>query len=140
MTTKTQQHDTLQTIERYYGCFNDGDHAGLLALLDEHVAHDINQGGREVGIEAFARFLKRMDAHYQERVVDLVVMASPDGTRGAAEFRILGRYLRTDDGLPEARGQNYDLPVGAFFSLDAGRITRVSNYYNLQDWIAQVNA
>lgn len=130
--------NALQTIERYYACFNANDHEGMLALLDEAVQHDINQGGREVGKDAFARFLKRMDHHYQERVVDLVVMASTDGRRGAAEFRILGRYLRTDDGLPDADGQTYDLPVGAFFALADSRITRVSNYYNLQDWIRQV--
>lgn len=131
--------DTLQLIDRYYACFNAGDHAGMLDLLDTDVVHDVNQGGREVGREAFARFLKRMDAHYQERVADLVVLTSADGTRAAAEFRILGRYLRTDEGLPEARGQSYDLPVGAFFAVAHGRITRVTNYYNLQDWIAQVN-
>ncbi|MBK8285956.1 MAG: nuclear transport factor 2 family protein [Ahniella sp.] len=140
MSAMTPHHFALNAVERYYACFNDGDHAGMLALLADDIAHDINQGKRETGREAFARFLKRMDAHYQERVVDLVVMASEDGSRAAAEFRILGRYLRTDEGLPEARGQNYDLPVGAFFALADGHITRVSNHYNLQDWIAQVHA
>lgn len=127
-----------QTIERYYACFNANDHEGMLSVLAEQVQHDINQGGSEIGKDAFRQFLKRMDHHYQERVVDLVVMASADGRRGAAEFRILGRYLRTDDGLPEANGQTYDLPVGAFFALEHGLITRVSNYYNLKDWISQV--
>jgi hypothetical protein len=32
------------------------------------------------------------------------------------------------------------VPGGAFFEIDDGRIARVSNYYNLQDWIAQVQA
>jgi hypothetical protein len=30
------------------------------------------------------------------------------------------------------------LPGGAFFEIENGFITRVTNYYNLQDWIAQV--
>jgi len=131
--------DTATLIERYYAAFNANDGAGMLALLSDDVIHDINQGAREVGRDAFGRFLKRMDAHYEERVADLVVMTSAEGSRAAAEFRILGRYLRTDEGLPEARGQTYDLPVGAFFAVAHGRITRVSNYYNLQDWIAQVH-
>lgn len=130
--------NALNTIERYYACFNANDHEGMLALLHDEVSHDINQGDTERGKAAFARFLKRMDHHYQERVVDLVVMQSGDGTRAAAEFRILGRYLRSDDGLPDANGQTYDLPVGAFFALEHGLITRVTNYYNLKDWIAQV--
>ncbi len=43
-------------------------------------------------------------------------------------------------GLPEARGQTYELPVGAFFEIRDGKVARVTNYYNLNDWIAQVGA
>jgi hypothetical protein len=32
------------------------------------------------------------------------------------------------------------LPAGAFFELKDGKISRVTNYYNLNDWIAQVGA
>jgi steroid delta-isomerase-like uncharacterized protein len=65
-------------------------------------------------------------------------MQSPDGTRAAAEFVVHGEYLATDEGLPEATGQTYTLPAGAFFEVVGGRIARVSNYYNLPDWLAQV--
>ena len=41
-------------------------------------------------------------------------------------------------GLPPARGQRYVLPGGAFFEIEKGCITRVTNYYNLQDWVRQV--
>ena len=41
-------------------------------------------------------------------------------------------------GLPSASGQAYRLRVGAFFEVADGRILRVSNHYNLADWIAQV--
>ena len=54
------------------------------------------------------------------------------------EFTVLGTYLNTDEGLPEARGQTYRLPGGAFFELRAGKVARISNYYNLQDWLTQV--
>jgi len=40
--------------------------------------------------------------------------------------------------LPPANGQKYVLPGGAFFDIRGGKIARVTNYYNLQDWIAQV--
>ena len=59
--------------------------------------------------------------------------------RAAAEFVVNGVYLQTDDGLPEARGQTYVLPAGTFFTLRDGRIQRVTTYYNLADWIAQVS-
>jgi hypothetical protein len=32
------------------------------------------------------------------------------------------------------------LPAGAFLEVAGGRITRITTYYNLQDWLAQVGA
>jgi len=67
-------------------------------------------------------------------------MSSDDGARGAAEFVVNGQYLVTDEGLPEANGQTYVLPAGAFFEIRDGKVARISNTYNLNDWIAQVGA
>jgi len=69
----------------------------------------------------------------------MVVMASADGLRAAAEFVVLGEYIKTDEGLPAANGQKYKLPAGAFFEIRANKVARITNYYNLQDWIAQVS-
>jgi steroid delta-isomerase-like uncharacterized protein len=49
-----------------------------------------------------------------------------------------GEYLADDEGLPPAKGQTYVLPAGAFFEIEGGKLMRISNYYNLNDWIAQV--
>jgi len=46
----------------------------------------------------------------------------------------------TDEGLPEAKGQRYSLPAGSFLTLRDGRITRITTYYNLADWMRQVSA
>ncbi len=89
---------------------------------------------------AFAEFYAHMNHAYKETLTDIVVFAADDGTRGAAEFVVNGRYLKTDPGLPEARGQTYVLPAGSFFSLKDGKISRVTTCYNLQDWIRQVSA
>jgi steroid delta-isomerase-like uncharacterized protein len=125
-------------LRRYYAAFNAADWPAMLDCLTEDVAHDVNQGARESGRPAFAAFLARMERCYRERVEDLVVMLSPDGSRGAAEFNIHGTYLVADEGLPPAHGQGYVLPVGAFFEIRGGRIARVTNYYNLQDWLRQI--
>ena len=135
-----KQDASIALINDYYAAFNRGDWNGMLALLDADVAHDLNQGPRETGRAAFAAFLDRMNASYREQLRDIAVTASKDGTRAAAEYVVHGEYLRSDEGLPEARGQRYVLPGGAFFDIRHGRITRVTNYYNLQDWIAQVSA
>ena len=127
-------------LQDYYSVFNSGDREAMLALLSEDVVHDINQGGTEVGRGAFRVFLQRMDRCYAEQVEELVVFASSDGSRGAAEFYISGTYLSTDEGLPPATGQKYRLRVGAFFDLRGGKVARVTNYYNLEDWLRQVGA
>jgi len=125
-------------IHAYYEAFNRGDWVGMLACLDEDVVHDLNQGAREHGRDAFAAFLQRMQVSYREQLREVVVMADDSGNRAAAEYVVHGEYHHTDDGLPPACGQRYVLPGGAFFDVRDGLITRVSNYYNLQDWIAQV--
>ncbi len=130
----------IATLERYYDAFNRGDHDAMLACLTDDVAHDINQGGRETGKAAFARFLAHMERTYAERLEDIALMANEDGTRGAAEFIVHGRYLADDEGLPPATGQRYVLPAGGFFAFEDGLIARVTVYYNLADWIAQVGA
>jgi steroid delta-isomerase-like uncharacterized protein len=129
---------SADVIGAYYDAFNRGDREAMLALLTDDVAHDVNQGGRETGKDAFRRFLAHMDRCYREELSDIVVMAGPDGARAAAEFVVSGTYLATDAGLPPARGQTYRLPAGTFFALRDGRIARVTTYYNLKDWVAQV--
>jgi steroid delta-isomerase-like uncharacterized protein len=125
-------------VRAYYAAFNAGDSPALLALLTDDVEHGINQGGREVGRDAFARFMAGMDTCYQERLTDLVVMTEPTGTRAAAEFVVHGAYVQTASGLPAATGQTYVLPAGAFFTLRDGRVARIDNFYNLSDWLRQV--
>lgn len=133
------RESALSLIDRYYSAFNAGDGEAMLACLAEDVAHDVNQGARQVGKEAFRAFLAHMDRCYAERLTDIVLMASEDGARAAAEFTVNGKYLVTDEGLPEAAGQVYVLPAGAFFAIENGLITRVTVYYNLDDWIRQVS-
>ncbi|MBW0158869.1 ketosteroid isomerase-related protein [Sedimentimonas flavescens] len=129
----------LATISAYYDAFNAGDTAGMEALLTEDFEHHVNEGQIRHGIEAFRAFNAHMTRCYREHLSDVVVMANDAGTRAAAEFVVNGIYLHSDDGLPEAKGQKYILPAGAFFTLRDGRIQRVTTFYNLADWIRQVS-
>ena len=131
---------TQELIARYYQAFNAADMDTFLSLLSNDVVHDINQGERQTGKAAFTQFMNHMNRCYREHIRDLVVLTGNDGTRAAAEFIVDGEYLATDSGLPEAKGQTYSLPAGAFFEVHDGQITRISNYYNLPDWLRQVGA
>ena len=130
---------TRATIEAYYAAFNRGDMEGMLATLHDDFSHHVNEGATRLGKTAFADFCRHMSESYREKLTDMVIFSNPEGTRGAAEFVVHGTYLKTDPGLPEARGQTYVLPAGGFFTLKDGLITRVTTYYNLQDWIRQVS-
>lgn len=138
MSDTTPHAAALALVTRYYAAFNARDWAGMLACLSDDVAHDINQGDRVTGKAAFADFLSHMERCYAEQLHEVVIMASGDGTRAAAEFVVHGRYLATDEGLPDAAGQTYVLPAGAFLALADGQITRLTMYYNLADWTRQV--
>ena len=125
-------------IARYYAAFNAGDAAGMLDCVAEDVEHRVNEGGIRHGRAKFAEFCAHMGVSYREELKDIEIFVNADGSRAAAEFVVHGTYLTTDAGLPEAKGQTYILPAGGFFDLRDGKIARVTTFYNLNDWIAQV--
>lgn len=134
------QEETLKLLSRYYAAFNQGEWDAMLDCLSDDVAHDINQGERQIGKNSFRSFLAHMERCYRERLEDIVLMVDASGSRAAAEFVVHGEYLATDKGLPDANGQNYVLPAGAFIAIDNGRISRLTMCYNLEDWTSQVES
>lgn len=129
----------ISAIQAYYLAFNSKNWQGMLDRLANNIRHDLNEGEARYGKEKFAEFLTHMDTCYEETLTDMVIMANGDGTRGAAEFIVNGTYRKTDGNLPEAHGQEYRLPAGAFFELEKGLISRVTTYYNLANWMAEVS-
>lgn len=128
-----------QVIADYFAAFNAGDVQGMLDCLSDDVAHHVNEGQVRRGKDAFAEFCAHMSRCYRETLTDIVIFEAQWGTRAAAEYIVNGTYLQTDDGLPQARGQSYRLPAGSFFDVADGKITRVTTYYNLADWMRQVS-
>lgn len=108
--------ETLALVRKFLDALDSGDGAAAAALLDEDVAFDIAPGRREIGREPF-----RIDAAERmargERRHDVAVMASPDGTRAAAEFTLKGRG---------ANGESWSVPAGIFFAVADGRIERLT--------------
>jgi len=47
------QSDTLALVRRYYDAFNRGDVKAMADCLSDDVVHDVNQGGRRMGKQAF---------------------------------------------------------------------------------------
>lgn len=131
--------DARTLIAAYFDAFNAGQTDRMLDLLHDEIEHHVNEGQVRRGKDLFAQFNRDMTDSYRETLTDLVVFANDAGDRAAAEFIVNGTYLKTDAGLPEARGQTYRLPAGSFFDIRDGRIARVTTYYNLADWVRQVS-
>lgn len=91
MAAKLTRLDSIPLLTRYYDAFNRNENQAMLDCMSGDVAHDINQGSRQTGKAAFAEFLAHMDRCYSERLTDIVLMASEDGTRASAEFVVGGR-------------------------------------------------
>lgn len=128
----------ISLIEQYYAAFNQQDMSTFYSLVTDDVTHDVNQGDREIGKEAFKHFMERMNRCYKEKITQLNILTNQNGDRAAAEFVVEGTYAATDKDLPEANGQKYTLPGGAFFEIREGKISRVTNYYNINDWLRQI--
>lgn len=125
-----------QLMRDYVDSFNRHDAEGMLATLHEEVVHEINESGTEVGKNKFRAFKAHMDECYREQLNDVVFLVN--GDRGAIEFICEGEYLKTDAGLPEAKGQKYAIRAAAFFEVRDGKLGRVTSFYNLREWIAAV--
>ncbi|MFT4032187.1 MAG: nuclear transport factor 2 family protein [Siphonobacter sp.] len=129
----------LETVQQYYAYFNEQNWEGMLSLVATDIRHEPNQGDVRQGIELFTQFLQHMDESYQETLTNMVLFSEPTNTRIAAEFVVNGIYKKGEEGLPEAHGQTYVLPAGAFLEVKNGKITRVTTYYNLPLWISLVS-
>jgi steroid delta-isomerase-like uncharacterized protein len=127
-----------ELVLRYYSAFNRGDRDAMLACLADDVAHDINQGVRETGLEPYRTFVDALQRSHRLQLRELVVMANAEGTRAASEYMAHGEYVIDYPGMPPARGQRYVMPGGAFFSIRGDRIVRFTNYYNREDLLKQL--
>jgi steroid delta-isomerase-like uncharacterized protein len=128
-------HENRNLVTSYYDNFNKKDWDALSDLLDENVIHDRNQENRVIGKEAFKKFLLTMGECYDEQISNLTILQNTTGDRLASEFTVSGAYIKTDINLPPATGQKYTLAAGAFFEMKHNKITRITGYYNLNEWL-----
>lgn len=129
-----------QLVQQYYDYFNQQNWEGMLSLLSDDVIHEVNQGGTRIGKDLYRDFLAHMDHCYEETLSDMVLMSDESGHRIACEFVVSGIYKNTDGNLPQATGQTYQLPAGAFLTVSEGKIQRVTTYYNLPLWLRLIGS
>ena len=131
---------SLDIVKQYYAAFNDRNWDGMLALVDENILHEPNQGEPREGKELFTQFLAKMDECYEETLTKLTFYVNEDDeNKIAAAFTVNGIYKKGEPGLPEAEEQAYILPASAFVDVKDGKIVRVATNYNLELWIELVS-
>ena len=130
---------TAETILReFFNHCNRQEWQEACSLLHDQVLHDINQGPRVIGREPFLKYLVEMARYYQEKVSQVFILASDDGSRGSVEFYVHGTYLKTHGLLPKASGQPYEGFHGVFFEIENNQISRFSHYFNFQSFLEQL--
>lgn len=130
---------TKELIQLYYNFFNSRDWEGMLSLLDENIQHDENQGDAHFGKKEFHKFLLHMEECYSENLENLKIMVDTEGENASCKFVVNGKYIKTDRNLPEASGQNYLIEAGTFFEISNDKISRVTTFYNLNEWLSLIS-
>ncbi len=116
------REQSIALVEQLVSAINANDGEGVLSCLHEDLVHETGQGQREFGSEAFRQAMVLRQAATGEQIGDLLVMASDDGTRAAAEFTRRGRE-KASEGDP---GKRYSVADGMFFAIEDGKIIRIS--------------
>lgn len=125
-------------IHAYYDAFNRVDLDAFCSLLSVDVVHDLNQGKRQIGQADFRAFMLDMFSYYDETVTNLIIFDANDGSHFAAEFVVEGVYKKTAPGMSPANQQRYSFNGGTFFEIENHKIKRVTNYYNVNNWLKQI--
>ncbi|MFA9461318.1 nuclear transport factor 2 family protein [Thiohalorhabdus methylotrophus] len=121
------RESTRQLLGRYFRAYNARDIEKLLLLVHDDLLHDVETCRREIGKQAFARFLAAKNARCDEHVYDLEILVSRDGRHAAAEYKVLGFFLEPGD-RPAPSAETYRVGAGTFFDVRDGRIGRISSY------------
>jgi steroid delta-isomerase-like uncharacterized protein len=129
----------VASLRRLFAALNAGDRDGALSCFSGEAVFDTFEGVREIGRERVRWYLAERGRAFGESYRDLVLMTEESGRRAAAEFTLRGVYRAQAEGMPEASGQSFSVPGGAFFDIeDDGRIVRASFVFNALELARQL--
>lgn len=138
-TVQEQSSMSKTLVKEYYDTILAQNLNGFISLLSDNVIHDINEGATEVGKAAFKKFMEDQFTHGKIDIKDMIILTSPDDKYAMVRYLCAGKYEKTGEGYPPAKGQHWELPVVTYFKFENGKIAHVSVYYNKQAWINQVS-
>lgn len=104
----------IDIVAQYYQAFNEKNWAKMIALADENIQHDSNEGATTIGIEAFKKFVQKMEVAYDETLTEIVLLSESSDTRVAAEFIVHGSYLHTEKDFQKLKVKNMNCQLVHF--------------------------
>lgn len=137
--TNPEQKQAIDLVKTYYTALDDKDMNQFFSLMDPNVVHEINQSAPEKGVDKFKDFMKRTSSSFNEKFDNIVILVSDDGKHAAAEWVDHGTYFKDYLGMDVgAHNQKYALTGAHFFEIRDGKIARVTSYYNMTNFAAQI--
>lgn len=131
---------TEALIQAYIDAANIPDNAAILALMDDDIVFEINQGMRQIGKDNLRLILASKAAHMKEQLADAVIMSNVDGNFGAAEFTWKGSNLVALEGFPNSGGQRFSMRAVITFEVEDGKFTRITSHRDVNEWKRQITA
>lgn len=131
-----QAHDIAQA---YIAAFNDRDGAALAELLHEDVIHDNARGNRIIGQNETRERLAQTAFSLNWSMHDTMIMRDSSHFNVAIHCTLRGTYSETIDGLPTAKGQNFDIPAMILLMSDDDQITQISEFFTFEALIKAVS-
>jgi steroid delta-isomerase-like uncharacterized protein len=133
------RQSTENLIRAYLDAANQSDNDAIIALMDEDVVFEVNQGMRQVGTDNLRFLLANKVLCTKEQLADAVIMSSADGACAAAEFTWKGSYIGTIPGFPNATGQRFSLKAAITFEVEDGKFTRITSWRDMKEWLKQIS-
>lgn len=83
--------------------------------------------------------MKKVNDSFDETLDNIIILISNDGQFAAAHWIDHGKYYKDYPGMDvSAKNQTYVIPGGHFFEIKNGKLSRVTTYYNLVDFMKQI--
>lgn len=130
---------SIEIVKSYYDAFNRKDVDAILSICHDDVINDRNQADSQTGKENLKNFLETAWQHFDEKVFNVDLMANHDQSNVAAEYLVKGTYYKTKQGLFPANNQYYEILCSSLFKVKNGKISRITRYYNVKQWLDIVN-
>lgn len=126
------RENSINIVNSFYSLFNDLKLDELSNLISPNIKLSMNMHDPSYGKEEFMTYMNDSTHYFDEKVSEIVIMASEDGRYISSKFVFSGTYISTDPFLGvKASGQSYSFEAHNYFTIDDnGLITEAACFYN----------